>query len=312
MVENLHLDNTLLLGNGFSRAIFDKIPSWECLISPSPQSISNIKNYTFLYEMQYVSRNIKNEAEIKDNLIQKLKDSITHQNIRKEIRGLNKFGEYLRSHHIKNIITTNYDRSIEYILCNFCEYEEDEKPLGLDPEVIYSIRTYKTLKYQNGNHTLKLWKIHGDVNRTKSIMLGFDHYCGALAKLSSYIKGTYSSEHSSVKCSIDIETKCKNNAFDEISWAELFFSTNVFIIGSGLDFSEIDIWWLLNKHIRLKNKYPQHIQNNIYYFFNIQYDTPERKKDIYQMLDAFQIKRIGIHSDGEYIRNIFKQIEQCY
>lgn len=296
------------LGNGFSRAVFNNIPSWEILINPSTNPTYSIENYTFLCKMQYILGKNKNEAAVKEALVQKLKDVIVSQNIREGIRGLNRFGEYLRLYRINNIITTNYDRGIEFILCNYCEYKEVEKPLGLIPEDIYSIRTYKILKYKNGNHKLRLWKMHGDVSRPKSIMLGFDHYCGSLAKLSNYIKGTYCSKDAKIECRVNIENKCINNAFDRISWAELFFSTNVFIIGLGLDFSEIDIWWLLNKHVRIKTQNPHHLQNSIYYFYNEQYDNPEEKKDIFQMLSTFCVEQVSIRSDKDYIRNIFYQI----
>lgn len=43
-----------------------------------------------------------------------------------------------------------------------------------------------------------------------------------------------------------------------------------------MDFSEIDIWWLLNKHMRIKREAPQ-VKNNIYYLYN-QYDNKIEKK----------------------------------
>lgn len=95
--------------------------------------------------------------------------------------------------------------------------------------------------------------------------------------------------------------------FDNLSWVELFFYTNVYIVGLALDFSEVDIWWLLNKHVRIKREVPE-VQNNIYYIFNNQYDNKEEKKEIYEALEAFQVECQGIDSNENYITNIFNII----
>ncbi len=104
-----------------------------------------------------------------------------------------------------------------------------------------------------------------------------------------------------------MKQKCEMQKFDNLSWAELFFCTNVYIVGLGLDFSEVDIWWLLNKHIRIKREVPQ-VQNNIYYIFNSQYDNNKEKKEIYEALEAFQVKCWGIDSKENYITNVFNII----
>ena len=95
--------------------------------------------------------------------------------------------------------------------------------------------------------------------------------------------------------------------FDNLSWVELFFYTNVYIVGLALDFSEVDIWWLLNKHVRIKREVPE-VQNNIYYIFNNQYDNKEEKKEIYEALEAVQVDCQAIDSNENYITNIFNII----
>lgn len=110
---------------------------------------------------------------------------------------------------------------MELILCDICGYEETE-PQGLVKEEIYSIRTYKEYMNRKNNHQLKLWKIHGDINRIKSITFGFDQYCGYLSKLSEYIKGNYKSAKGPA-CKVSMKQKCEIQHFDYPSWAELFF-----------------------------------------------------------------------------------------
>ena len=48
-----------------------------------------------------------------------------------------------------------------------------------------------------------------------------------------------------------IKNKVKENTYDGISWIELFFNSDVHIVGFGFDFYEIDLWNILTKRARL-------------------------------------------------------------
>ena len=257
------MDNTLFLGNGFSRSIFNNMPSWSDLFEGASNSINN---NTILYEIARLNagKNGDDEKKVKTQIIEKINANFTSENIKKDIRYINNFGKLLSDNHVNNIITTNYDKGIEFILCQKCGYNEQICD-DLDAESVYSIRTYKLFINKELNHTVKLWKIHGDFDRIKSVTLGFDQYCGALSKLNDYVKGKYSSSKATNPkntCSIPMKAKCSTQDFDDISWAELFFKTNIYIAGFGLDFSEIDIWWLLNKRARFMLEIPE-IKNTI-------------------------------------------------
>lgn len=299
MDENC-FENTLVLGNGFSRTIFDKMHSWGNLFEGED---SDIKNYTILYEIYLLKNNCKKEEDVKKEVKKKINDCVSEEKIKTNIHDIDKFGRYLKENKVHNIITTNYDEGIEIILCNKCGYKRIEKPDGLIPEETYSIRTYKEFENIEMNHRVKLWQIHGNMERIKSITLGFDQYCGSLSKLCSYLKGEYESDQGP-KCKTRMIKKCETRTFDGLSWAELFFNTNIYIVGLGMDFSEIDIWWLLNKRIRIKNQISQ-VLNDIYFLYNELYDN---KKDIFEALNAFQVACIGITPDDDYIQTIFKQM----
>lgn len=83
-------------------------------------------------------------------------------------------------------------------------------------------------------------------------MLGFDQYCQSLKKLMDYMDGKYKSSENNPHSKFSIDQKCKKGLYDYISWIEFFFRTDLYIIGFGMDFSEIDIWWLSNKRARLQ------------------------------------------------------------
>ncbi len=93
--------------------------------------------------------------------------------------------------------------------------------------------------------------IYGEIEHPKSIMLGLDHYCGSISKLDAYVKGRYDFKERGKKIDIlRMKDKLTTQAFCLTSWVDLFFSTNVHIIGLSLDYSEIDLWWVLNKRAR--------------------------------------------------------------
>lgn len=301
------IDNTLFIGNGFSRALFSGMPSWSNLFDGVNESI---RDYTLLYEMHRLNEENRTLGEdmVKRVLIQKIKGSFSGKNINHDILELSDFGISLKQHQIHNIITTNYDDGIEYILCSVCGYKEvcaEE----IVPEQIYSIRTYRLYHDEVTGHTVKLWKIHGDMERIKSITLGFDQYCGSLSKLMAYIKGSYRSSKNCEKteCKVSMKEKCATQKFDDLSWAELFFRTNVYIVGFGMDFSEIDIWWLLNKRARFKLEIPE-INNTITYLYNEEFETPETKREIFAALRAFDVAYRPICSDSQYLVRIFSAI----
>lgn len=304
------MNNTLLLGNGINRNIYPDAQSWQDLFKNAKDF--DVDNCTFLYEACLLNSK-DTDNEFKDKLVEELKDKIRPETINKsKIMCIDTFGVLLKNHHINNLITTNVDTGIETILTVENGYIEDVK--NPDLEKVYSIRRKKS--FTSGEHELNLWKIHGDVDKSATVSLGFDQYCGSLAKIEAYVKGKY--EWKSDKCK-PMKFKIENNKFDNISWIELFFNTNVYIACFGMAFSEIDLWWILNKRCRLK-KEGVPIKNKIYYLYS-KYDTGEtleaKEKEIKQnefeqkknMLERFDVKLIEIRSDEALINNIFNQIK---
>ena len=104
-----------------------------------------------------------------------------------------------------------------------------------------------------------------------------------------------------------MEEKCKSNSFDGVSWAELFFNSDVYIAGFGMDFSEIDVWWLLTKRARIY-KISEFLNNNIHYLYSNCHDSG--KDDIFEALNALHVDCHGICTSSNYIDNLFKAIDE--
>lgn len=147
-----------------------------------------------------------------------------------------------------NYITTNYDYAINK---TFLNSDQQNYESNNSSEELYSIRRNTSL-INNQDKIKKIWNIHGELSNPKSIMLGLNHYSGSIGKIAAYLKGTYDFRYKGQKNEVNkIEEKLNGKPYDGYSWIELFFNSNIHIIGFGLDFSEIDLWWLLTKRSRL-------------------------------------------------------------
>ena len=175
-----------------------------------------------------------------------------------------------------NYLSTNYD-NILYRYLRAASKALDPQWQFVDSdrtEDNYSIRRH--YRFKTGDSYSYLWNIHGDVDRKSSMLIGYNHYCGSLWKINSYIKGQYiykakDSKDEQKNSPIQSRLLDKTIYKDEQklrSWIDTFFTNDIHIIGLGLPFDEIDLWWLLNYRIRqvktANNKF--NINNSIYYY----------------------------------------------
>jgi hypothetical protein len=101
--------------------------------------------------------------------------------------------------------------------------------------------------------------------------------------------------------------KLKHNKFDNRSWAELFFNSNVHILGLSLDYSETDLWWILTKRARIlsEEKTSSLVQNKIFYYSR--HLTPEREgllKSLHVNVVKPDVDNYGNNWDKYYIDTI--------
>lgn len=255
------MNKTLLFGNGLNQLTTGHI-SWKDLLDniKKKNKFDNLQlPNTMIYERILMER-------------PKLSDGIfaVEGNIKAEIAdqmrniSTNEYYELIFKLGFKNYLTTNYDYSLNKTI------EQNEFALKSNStEDIYSIRRNTSILDKKKNEIGKIWNIHGEVDKPASIMLGLDHYCGSIGKLDAYLKGKY--EYQDNKQSIrvnSITNKIKNGDFDKVSWVELFFNSDVHILGLSLEYSETDLWWILNKRARIMNdkKTSVHITNKIFYY----------------------------------------------
>lgn len=280
------MTNTVLYGNGLNRLSSNAV-SWDDLLDELKGSNgfdSGLLPYTMVYERIFMGKHKSNEKDKFDELDLKIKiaSSLAEQES-------NEIFELLAGMDFENYLTTNYDYAFE-------------KALGVLPEIlstedIYSLRRKRRYNIDGG--VKQLWNIHGEIDNPKSIMLGLDHYCGSLSKIDSYVKGTY--KHSVDGKSVQVTSmkdKLRDQKFCHASWVDLFFSSDVHIIGFGMDYSETDLWWLLNKRARFAAE--KLVKNEIYFYSHC---LDDEKKGL---LESFGVNIV--HADicsGDY-KNMYR------
>ncbi len=246
--------NTILFGNGLNRISKNSV-SWGTLLdnlkADKQFTNENLPN-TMVYERIFME---KHEPILSQKAVElKIKQSIADA---MRLQGSNELFELLANMKFDNYLTTNYDYAFEKAIgCT---------PEKLSTEDIYSLRRKRA--YKTNTRTKFLWNIHGEIDHSKSIMLGLDHYVGSVSKIDSYVKGSYKySVKGENKVVLPMLQKLKNEQYCYTSWIDLFFSSHVHIIGFSLDYSETDIWWLLNKRARFSAD--DLVKNRIYFYAN--------------------------------------------
>lgn len=281
------MKKTILFGNGLNYLSSSKVTWTELLNKIKKKNIFDCTNLpnTMTYEKIFLDRNIITSDEL---ILKKEISEILNK------QGSNEFYKKIIDLNLDNYLTTNYDYAfIKEVQAQF----ENSNIEHVNNETVYSIRRHKKVEFENFN--TKFWQIHGELSAPKSIMLGLDHYCGSVGKIDGYLKGNYSRKFNNI---LKIYEKIENNSFDEISWIELFFNTDVHIFGFGFDFNETDLWWILNKRARMSKDIK--MSNTItYYTKGITSDKKKLFESFYVKVESYDLKNYS-----EYYNRVIDKI----
>ncbi len=228
---------SLLIGNGINR-VTNQDASWEHVLNalaPGPDlsrpALEHMKHKPFalVYEEILLTRTSADKRV--DERAMKAKIAKLMGDLQ-----FNRFHARIMNSGVTHVITTNYDY-------NFEKSTERRYPReNLARESKYSVFRRRAVAGKF------VWHIHGEVEAPNSITLGYDQYCGYVQKLRSYATADRESENGS-------PFKMGNMVFDSIegtvySWLDVFLRDDIHIVGLGLDYTEIDLWWALTYKAR--------------------------------------------------------------
>jgi hypothetical protein len=157
-----------------------------------------------------------------------------------------------------HILTTNYDYNIGL----------EGKPSNLQPEPKYSVFRRRVIKDQS------FWMIHGEAQKPDTIMLGHEQYAGSLQKIRSYAtsKKKTNDGHSSPFQAGIFDFDKPGQVY---SWVDIFLRDEIHILGYSLEYTEIELWWLLAYRARLRRTSSFDMGTIYYYFFSGQTKDPK-------------------------------------
>jgi len=164
----------------------------------------------------------------------------------------------------RNILTTNYEYTLEkaYAEIRYPDknFEDVCKSKISTNEKIHSLMR----KYEFADERLTVWHIHGEINHTKylnaekilpsnSILIGYNQYVSYLDTIYRYFftekKNNYT-KYTSLQEKMNTY-KDDSSRLNIETWIDFFFFRDIDIIGLTLDFSEMHLWWILNRRFSL-------------------------------------------------------------
>ena len=267
---------TLFFGNGIN--LLGKGDSWDSILMQlSGGNLPPIGSNTLKYE--YVVLN-NEKFEIRpfgydigvtitvDGILEQESVNVEYDVIKKKLAdrlSWNKYSDFpfykkLADLQADNYITTNYESYIkDYFVDKGYRIEEPINPC---------LRERAHYIMSKGNRTIRLWNIHGSIEYHESIMLGLFEYCDYVRGFGKLLKEDY-------------------------SWLNVMINSNVFILGFGLGYEEIDLWYFLVSRKRLFHDRKESANRIVYYAIEDKsYDIGKIK-----MLEALDVEVESIPFD---------------
>ena len=140
------------------------------------------------------------------------------------------------------ILTTNYTYELEQACFRNEPLSESElKKLAINVsggkiDRRYLLTTCNETMFQGVPQ--RIWHIHGEARKRSSMVLGHDYYGRLVKKIIEYLEKKKNSY---------FWYQINNKELKINSWIDAFIMGDVYVLGQGFNFSEIDLWWLLNR-----------------------------------------------------------------
>jgi hypothetical protein len=249
------MDKVLLIGNDINN--ISNSVTWENILSHLIKefnckiTFSKSKPLPFLFEEIYQNvfeKGIYDERDITSEIISRIneiKPNVIH--------------EELIAMDVTHYVTTNYDYTLQKVILKNDFNYKSFKNLGIKRETKFSIFRHNLVNEK------KFWHIHGEINSPKSLTIGYEQYGGSLQHIRSYTIEDFLRNYQ--------KTSFENGK----SWIDLFFTSDVHILGLSLDFLEMDLWWLLIYRAQYQVKKNKKWPNKIVYYCPQKYQNKEKE-----------------------------------
>ena len=301
--------NTIMLGNGLNRITYGC--SWTNIVHTIDEDKKIIDGNAYLLEdkipntMQFNARTIKKMSIDNDTTSIKDADIAIKTQLQKMMDSYNPIHlhQLLLKVYPQHIITTNYDYAInkaieESGIYSFYKIDDTYQ------EQKYSIRRCKKYLRNDNRSTITAWNIHGELNYINSIMLGYDHYCNTIGLIDAYLNGLYK-YNKRLSRSRSMREKIIEKDTRVLSWIDLFFISDIHILGFGLGYEELDIWYVIMKRRELQIELgTDKICNKIYFY---EKGTSKGKRELLEFYDI-QVVDTNVEPDKDNYSPVYEDL----
>ena len=232
---NRETPKVLLLGNGINKAF--GFPSWEELLSSITSNHLTDEEIKTIEKMPYPLQPVVLTDDSIDIKMKKISSELTEFDATVEEKEIiNKFIGL----PFDSVLTTNYTYEIEKSInpsfkckpSRVCKYRKKvDIPGGND--VKRRLHTY----FEIEKDSMPIWHIHGEAAIPDTMILGHYYYGKLLSRIQQYISKLLKRYHHCLKIDGEMDYK---------SWVDYFMLGDVFIVGQGMNLSEMDLWWMVN------------------------------------------------------------------
>ena len=237
-LEKLDLSKTnpvLWLGNGVNRTF--QGDSWEEIVETELKKCdvdvkyNDIKNLPVNMQI-VVATNDNVDTEMKA-LAVKINELCDNQQL------MEYMNKYLLDIDVSTIITTNYSYEIECAIDGNYSFSPLNSSRKTTKQVTKTERNSMLFNYNHlmhKGHEKNIWHIHGETCIPNSMIMGSYYYGKLLYRIQDYIRKRM--------CVLKPAYKNKEEIIPQ-SWIDYFLLCDVYVMGFGMDMSEIDFWWLV-------------------------------------------------------------------
>lgn len=286
----------LLLGNGINRSFGNA--SWSSLLAKISCTSHNTSRERLINELPFPLQAIIITGDNVEEGVKLISDALISEKVSAEHQEI--LNTFLNI-PFDAILTTNYTYEIEQSLdedfrCingKSCKYRNSTHEGNTADE------QFGLFKYMHVNER-NIWHIHGEAGRSRSMVLGHYDYGKLLSRVQNHISSFIKRYKAAEKHKSD---------FIPLSWIDYFMLGDVYVVGLGLDSSELDLWWLIN----CKKRHLKDINSGSIYWYEPNLNKrSEFGRLILAETNGIKHRTENVDCDGykDYYRNLHFKVEK--
>ena len=229
------MNSSIIIGNGINQAFSSNVVTIDNMLDEYDKEKETVvpKDHSIPFPLKVI---LRTNDHVDDLMKQKSKDFFGKVSLGSEECD---FYKRLLSLPSTDIMTTNYGFELEETALN--QPELNKKCFDAMRSTIcrsgraegkYFLQTYNSVSLDDSEK--RIWHIHGNAKNPSSMVIGHYYYGRLLKKVITYVEEN------------EYRYLVSDNNPSVKSWIDAFLFGDVYILGFGCDFSEMDIWWLIN------------------------------------------------------------------